>query len=117
MYSSEENLTIRDLSDWRKVVQLGKCRFYGQGLGTFESSALRLFQPDEAEQILDFMLVIRNNDYYIDQAIRYSPDDEKDKFDEICSELFARFEQTRDQANSLKSKLRSKYSRQLRAKD
>lgn len=108
-FSAEENAAIADMPPWERVVQLGKCRFYGNGLGSFELSALRLFKPEWSEQILDFMLVVRNNDFYIDQAIHHSRDADSETFDKIMAELLNRFEMTLTQGRKLKASLQERH--------
>ncbi len=108
-YSREENQGIAELPQWRRVVQLGKCRFYGNGLGSFEMSALRLFKPKIAEQILDFMLVIRNNDFYIDQAIEHSGPGSEETFNAVFKDLLERFDTTIKQGGELEDSVRRGY--------
>lgn len=109
-FSREENSDLIDLPQWRRVVQLGKCRFYGNGLGSFEMSALRLFRPKIAEKVLDFMLVIRNNDFYIDQAIEHSGPDSQETFKAVLKDLFSRFDTTLAQAADVEELVRKAYS-------
>jgi hypothetical protein len=110
-FSRDENHAIGALPQWQRVVQLGKCRFYGNGLGSFEVSSLRLFKPKLAEQILDFMLVVRNNDFYIDQAIQHSGPAEQAVFDVVLGELMQRFDSTIQQADKTYAAVADAYPR------
>ncbi len=108
-FSKDENSDIANLPTWRRIVQLGKCRFYGNGLGSFEFSSLRLFKPKIAEQILDFMLVIRNNDLYLDQAIAHSDASAAAEFEVIWRDLLNRFDITIEQSKRLEALIRKQY--------
>ncbi len=104
-----ENQKIVELPRWRRVVQLGKCRFYGNGLGSFEISALRLFAPEIGEEILDFMLVIRNTDFYIDQAIDHAGSGEEETFNTLVEALFERFHMAVAESQKVEASIRSHY--------
>jgi hypothetical protein len=109
-YSCEENLAIEAAPEWVRVVQLGKCRFYGNGLGSFEMSALRHFEPVVAESVLDFMLTVRNNDFYIDQAIKHAGAGQEEQFRSIVKALLERFQSIEPLAARVEGVVRARYA-------
>lgn len=92
---------------WRNVVNLEIGRFYGSGLGTFDMSALRLFDEPVAEEAMYLMLTIRNNNAYIDQAKLHLASGDKEQFHDVCQELTERCQLTIERARRAEDMLRS----------
>jgi len=95
---------------WRNAVHLETCRFYGDGLGTFDMSTLRLFNEAIAEEAMYLMLMVRNNNSYVDQAKLSFGSEAKEQFHDVCRELIDRCRMTIDRAARMESMLRSRQS-------
>jgi hypothetical protein len=97
--------------EWLNAVYIETCRFYGNGLGTFDVSLLRLFDEDIAEQALFLLLMIRNNNSYVDQAKQYFDAGKQDLFHDVCAALVERCQRTIERARHLEGTLRTGTSR------
>ena len=91
---------------WRNAVNLETCRFYGDGLGTFDMSTLRLFDEAVAEEAMYLMLTVRNNNNYVDQAKLSIGSDTREQFHDVCRELIERCQITIDRARRMETLLR-----------
>jgi hypothetical protein len=83
---------------WINNVHLETCRFYGGGLGTFDTGTLRLFDERTAEDTMYLILMLRNNNAYVDQAKQYLAAEDKATFAEVCRELIGRCSETIEHA-------------------
>lgn len=94
-------------TEWLNAVYIETCRFYGNGLGTFDLSMLRLFDEEIAEQALFLLLMIRNNNSYVDQAKQYFDAGKQELFHDVCDALVVRCESTIERAQHLEETLRT----------
>jgi hypothetical protein len=102
----ERLLTHETEPPWRNSVHLDTCRYYGNGLGTFDTGALRLFDDAVAEEAMYLMLMTRNINSYVDQAKLYLSSGEKEQFHAVCRELIDRCQMTVDRAEKIENVLR-----------
>ncbi|MCO5063626.1 MAG: hypothetical protein M9924_04335 [Rhizobiaceae bacterium] len=94
-------------TEWLNAIYIETCRFYGSGLGTFDLSTLRLFDEDTAEEALFLLLMIRNNNSYVDQAKLYFDAGKQDLFHDVCEALVVRCQSTVERAQHLEERLRT----------
>lgn len=94
-------------TEWLNAVYIETCRFYGNGLGTFDLSTLRLFNEDIAEEALFLLLMIRNNNSYVDQAKQYFDAGKQELFHDVCEALVVRCQSTIERAQHLEETLRT----------
>lgn len=96
---------------WRKLVHLETCRFYGNGLGSFDTGMLRLLDEETAGQVMYLMLMIRNNNAYIDQAKAQVADESTELFVEVCDEFIQRCALTMEMAAKVGARIDDRYHR------
>lgn len=92
---------------WRNAINVETCRFYGTGLGTFDLSALRLFDEPLAEEALFLLIMVRNNNSYVDEAKAYLAAKQPELFHEVCEALVERCESMIERARRLEAMLRA----------
>ena len=78
--------------------QLEGCRYYGNGLGTFDTGALRLFDEATAEDAMRLIFMLRNNNAYVDQARQCLAAGDAATFGAVCGELLGRCAETIEHA-------------------
>jgi hypothetical protein len=87
---------------WLNAINIETCRFYGDWLGTFDMSALRLFDEKLADEAMLLMMTVRNNNLYVEQAKHHLATDDAEEFYDICGQLVERCRLTIDRANQLR---------------
>lgn len=87
---------------WLNAINIETGRFYGESLGSFDMSALRLFDEKLANEAMYLMMMVRNNNLYVEQAKHHLAGDDAEQFYDICGQLMERCQMTIDRANRLK---------------
>lgn len=94
---------------WRRIVHLETCRFYGNGFGSFDIGLLRLLDEDTASQVMYLILMIRNNNAYIDQAKIQAAEESSEIFAVICGEFIQRCILTMEMAGKVATRIDDRY--------
>jgi len=102
------------MEPWRKIIHLETSRFYGNALGSFDVGLLRLLDEETAGHVMYLILMLRNNNAYIDQAKTQAVDGEAQVCAAICDEFVERCTLTIDMANKVNGDIRSHYRRHTR---
>lgn len=102
------------MEPWRKAIHLETSRFYGNGLGSFDIGLLRLLDDETAGQVMYLMLMLRNNNAYIDQAKAQAIGGDPEICGAICDEFVERCTLTVDMANKVNGHIHSQYRRHVR---
>jgi len=104
------------MEPWRKIIHLETSRFYGNGLGSFDVELLRLLDDETASHVMYLILMLRNNNAYIDQAKAQAMGGDPDICAAICDEFVERCTLTIDMATKVNDHINLRYRRHVRRK-